>query len=127
MERLYDVVVATVPSVKVSIGVLDENESITLMNLAGGDEVVYMSGKRDKTYNVAVLMKHRQDSVCFNTLNTIYQALERVKELESVNDSFRFLGVQTANLPHKTAIDEKGLNIWEIDFKIHVEIYKGVK
>ena len=112
--------------IPITIGLLGEAESIALINLAGGEEVVYMDRKRDKVYNVGVLIKHRQDGVCFNALTEVYQRLENAKDIPSMNDSYEFIGIKTSNLPHKSGVDEKGFNVWSTDFAVRILIYKGV-
>lgn len=126
MARLIDVIKAVGVSVPIEVGLMREEPSMTLFNLAGGEELVYMNGEREKTYNIGILMKHESDSVCFNELTNVYQKLENLKELKSKNDSFDFSTIITANLPNKTGVEPKGLNVWSADFKIKILIYKGV-
>ena len=126
LQAVVEAVNLPSPIDKVEIGMLTESPSIALMPLAGGEEIVYYSGKRQKTLNVSVMMKHPSDAACFNTLTTIYRTLENLSRLDSNNDSFSFGKATTANLSHKVGVDEKNLNVWNSDFKFEILIEKGV-
>ncbi|MCW6681611.1 minor capsid protein [Aerococcaceae bacterium NML160702] len=126
MERLRDEVKKIVKDLPLGIGTLGERDSVAIVNMPGGEEVMYMSRKREKTYNISVLMKHKKDSECFNVLTAVYQHVENLQDLTSLNDSYEFVSALTVNLPSKQGYDEKGYQVWAVDFAINILIERGV-
>ena len=110
----------------VYLGNMVESPCVSITPLPGGDEMVFMDGARDKEYNISVLVQHQSDGACNTYLTDLYRHIERVKDVPSNNTSYEFIRAKTSNLPSKQGIADKNLNVWEVNFKITIHIYKGV-
>jgi|SRR5690625_748535 len=108
------------------IGLLGDDESLSIMAMPGGTEVEYMDGVRDKDYQVQVNAKSKDQLNCFNALTTIYQTLENLTELESDNGSFDFQKITTQSLPSLVMQDEQGFFIYALSISAKITIYEGV-
>lgn len=108
------------------IGLLDTDESLSIMAMPGGSEVEYMDGIRDKDYQIQINAKSRNQLNCFNALTTIYQRLENLTDLESDNGSFDFQRFTTTSLPSLVMMDEQGFFIYQLSLSAKITIYKGV-
>ncbi|AQS55293.1 phage tail terminator protein [Novibacillus thermophilus] len=108
------------------IGVLGEEESLSIMSMPGGEETVYFDGVRDKDYQVQVNAKSRNHNNCFNALTTIYQTLENLTDLPSDNGSYDFQGITTQSLPSLVMQDEDGFFIYQLSISAKITIYEGV-
>lgn len=126
MFRLNDMLNALGLYAGSSIGLLDVDESISIMNMPGGAEVEYMDGSRDKDYQVQVNAKSRNQLQCINALTTSYQELERLEDLPSLNDSYTFNKITTASLPSLVQQDEEGFFIFALSITAKITIYEGV-
>ncbi len=109
-----------------SVGLLDKDESLSIMAMPGGAETEYMDGSRDKDYQVQVNAKSRNQLNCLNALTIIYQALERLEELPSQNGSYDFNKITTPSLPSLVQQDEEGFFIYVLSISAKITIYKGV-
>lgn len=110
----------------VYLGNMVESPCVSITPLPGGDEMVFMDGARDKEYNISVLVQHQSDGACNAYLTDLYRHIERIKDVPSNNTSYEFIRAKTSNLPSKQGITDKKLNVWEVNFKITIHIYKGV-
>ncbi|MEK0285918.1 minor capsid protein [Caldifermentibacillus hisashii] len=112
---------------KSTIGLLEENENISVMAMPGGEETVYFDGTRDKNYQVQVNAKSKNQMNCYDALTTIYQTLENLEELPSGNGSYEFNGIETKSLPSLLEQDEQGYFIYVLSISAKITIYKGVE
>ncbi len=108
------------------IGLLGPEDSLSIMAMPGGDEVVFMNGARDKDYQVQVNAKSKDQLACLNALTYIYQTLENLIDLPSENDSFDFQSISTKSLPNLVAQDEQGFFVYVLNISAKITIYKGV-
>lgn len=108
------------------IGLLKADESISIMAMPGGAEVEYMDGTRDKDYQIQVNAKSKNQLNCYNALNYIYQVLENLQELPSLNDSYEFNKIKTTSLPSLLQQDEQGFYIYVLSISAKITIYQGV-
>lgn len=108
------------------IGLLDEGESISIMAMPGGDEVVYFDGVRDKNYQVQINAKSKNQLNCINALTYIYQTLENMSDLPSANGSFDFQKITTQSLPSLLEQDEQGFFVYVLSISAKITIYEGV-
>lgn len=108
------------------IGLLGPSESMSIMAMPGGDEVVYMDGMRDKDYQVQVNAKSKNQNNCLNALTTVYQTLENLVDLPSRNGSYEFNKVSTQSLPSLVMQDEQGYFVWQLSISVKITIYEGV-
>lgn len=108
------------------IGLLDADESISIMAMPGGAETVYFDGTRDKSYNVQVNAKSKNQLNCFNALTKIYQTLENLEDLPSENGSYDFQRITTQSLPSLLERDEQGYWVYILSISAQITIYKGV-
>lgn len=109
-----------------TIGILDEGDSLSIMAMPGGEEVVYMDGIRDKDYQVQINTKSANQGSCLNALTSIYQKLERLDDLPSGNGSFDFQQIETKSLPSLVMVDEQGFFIYQLSISAKITIYEGV-
>lgn len=108
------------------IGLLGADESISIMVMPGGAETVYFDGTRDKSYNIQVNAKSKNQLNCFNALTKIYQTLENLDDLPSENGSYEFQGITTQSLPSLLEQDEQGYWVYVLSINAQITIYKGV-
>lgn len=108
------------------IGLLDEGESISVMAMPGGDEVVYFDGIRDKNYQVQINAKSKNQLNCINALTHIYRTLENLDDLPSENGSYEFQKITTQSLPSLLEQDEQGFFIYVMSISARITIYEGV-
>lgn len=108
------------------IGLLDTNESLSIMAMPGGAETVYMDGSRDKDYQVQVNAKSKNQLNCFNALTYIYQTLENLADLPSENGSYEFNKIETKSLPSLVEQDEQGFYVYALSISAKITIYQGV-
>ena len=108
------------------IGLLGADESISIMVMPGGAETVYFDGTRDKSYNVQVNAKSKNQLNCFNALTKIYQTLENLDDLPSGNGSYEFQRITTQSLPSLLEQDEQGYWVYVLSISAQITIYKGV-
>ncbi|MER2172170.1 MAG: minor capsid protein [Psychrobacillus psychrodurans] len=109
-----------------SIGLLDVDESLSIMAMPGGTEVEYMDGTRDKDYQVQVNAKSMDQLNCFNALTAIYQTLENLSDLPSSNGSYEFNKISTQSLPSLVMQDEQRFYIYQLSLSAKITIYRGV-
>lgn len=109
-----------------TIGLLGPGESISIMIMPGGDETEYFDGSRDKSYNIQINAKSKNQMNCFNALTTIYQTLENLDDLPSANGSYDFQKITTQSLPSLLEQDEQGFFVYVLSIEAKITIYKGV-
>ena len=109
------------------IGLLNIDESISIMAMPGGEETVYFDGTRDKEYQIQVNAKSKRNDYCFDALTTIYQSLENLDDLPSENGSYEFNKIETKSLPNLVGQDEDGFFIWALNISCKITIYQGVE
>lgn len=126
MDRLNDEINSLRLYAHCTIGLLGENESLSIMAMPGGAETVYMDGVRDKDYQVQVNAKSMDQLNCFNALTTIYQTLENLTDLPSDNGSFDFQKITTQSLPSLVMQDDQGFFIYALSISAKITIYERV-
>lgn len=109
-----------------SIGLLDVDESLSVMAMPGGSEVEFMDGTRDKDYQVQVNAKSTDQMNCYNALTAIYQTLENLSDLPSSNGSYDFNKISIQSLPSLVMQDEQGFYIYQLSLSAKITIYRGV-
>jgi len=109
-----------------SIGLLDDEDSLSIMSMPGGTEVEYMDGTRDKDYQVQVNAKSRDQLNCLDALTTIYQVLENLADLPSSNSSYEFNKIETKSLPSLIMQDDQGFFVYALSISAKITIYQGV-
>lgn len=122
IDRLADLIDTYRFPYKLRVGSLDEGESMAIMTLPGGDEVIYFDGVRDKTLNIAIDIKAKSTIKAYQTLNVLFQLLESLVDLPSQNESYDFNGITTTNAPNKIGADEH-YELWECTFAFDLTIY----
>lgn len=126
LERLNEKINSLNLYAPCTIGLLDAGESLSIMAMPGGDEVVYFDGVRDKDYQVQINAKSARQINCFNALTTIYQTLENLEDLPSHNGSFDFQKITTQSLPSLLEQDEQGFWVYVLSISAKITIYGGV-
>lgn len=109
------------------IGLLKQDESISIMAMPGGSETVYMDGSRDKDYQIQINAKSKNQQNCVNALTYIYQKLENLTELPSDNGSYEFNKIEITSLPSILEQDEQGFFVYVLSISAKITIYQGVE
>lgn len=102
-ERLADYI----DSLKVGIELYNEfnseENSISLYSIVGGRTIQeYMDGSKNKDLNYELQVKVRLDDrdLGFNALSKICNKLENLKELNSLDNSFKFKHIRVSSDPY---------------------------
>lgn len=109
------------------IGLLGEDDSLSIMAMPGGEETIYMDGTRDKNFQVQVNAKSKNQLNCYDSLTIIYQKLENLMDLPSRNNSYDFQKFTTQSLPNLIGQDEQGFYVYAANLNALITIYKGVE
>lgn len=107
------------------VGVLGETDSISLMAMPGGSEIVYMDGIRDKDYQMQVNAKSTNQLHCIESLSKVAKILENLTNIESHNNSFDFESINITSLLSLVAQDEQGYFIYALSISAKITIYEG--
>lgn len=108
------------------IGLLREEESLSVMAMPGGAEIVYMDDSRNKAYQVQINAKSKRHDNCIMALNHLFSELERLTDLPSGNLSYDFHDINITSLPSFIHQDEQGYFIYSLSISANLNIYKGV-
>ena len=126
MERLSDKV-NEFPSLPIAckMGYLGTGESFVVYPLPGSNTVMgYMDGTKDQQLNFEFAMKSKSQSKIHQTLWLVQNELERLKELESHDDSFKFEELIITNKPFINANDEQGWFVFLLDVQANITVFK---
>ena len=129
MERLCDRI-NEMPKLPVvcKLGYLGTDESLVLYPLPGSKVVQeYMDGTSDQQLNYEIAMKSKLQSRINQTLWTIQTELEKLKELDSQDNSFKFEELIITNKPFINQIDEQGWFVFLLDLQANITVYKEEK
>lgn len=110
------------------VGVLDTENSISLMAMSGGNEDVFMDGTKDKEYQMQVNAKSKNQLYCVESLSHIATELERLEpnDIVSMNGSFAFESISILSPLTLVAQDENEYFIYALSISGKITIYKGV-
>lgn len=125
LHRIKDKVNSLNSYTTATVGMLDADESISILAMPGGAEKEYMDGVRDKDYQMQINAKSQSQAHCFNSLTEIYQALENLYDLPSNNGSYDFNKIETKSLPSIVSFDEQGFYIFALSISAKITIYEG--
>jgi|SRR5690625_1342727 len=126
MERLQDKVNA-MPKIPINcqLGYLGTAESLVLYPLPGSKVVTgYMDGSSDQQLNYEFAMKSKAQGKIHQTLWLVQNELERLKELESHDDSFKFEELIITNKPFINQIDDQGWFVFLLDVQANITVFK---
>src|SRR5690625_1116612 len=112
-----------------NVGILEADDSLSVMAMPGGEETVYFDGTRDKNLNIQINAKSRNQLNCIDSLAKIAKVLENLPEnaIESENDSFYFESISVTSPVSIVAQDEQGFFIYALSISARITIYKGVE
>lgn len=108
------------------IGLLAADESMSIMAMPGGAQVVFFDGTRDKAYQVQINVKSKRQDVCMNALNVLSKSLENLDDLPSSNNSYEFKEIKITSFPSFLHQDEQGFFVWVLSISAEITIFKGV-
>lgn len=108
------------------IGLLKVDESMSIMAMPGGAQVVFMNGDSEKAYQVQINVKSKRQDVCMNALNALSKKLENLMNLPSSNNSYEFQEIVITSFPSFLQQDEQGFFIWVLSISAELTIFKGV-
>ena len=112
-----------------NVGVLDDDDSISVMAMPGGEETIYFDGTRDKNLNVQINAKSKNQLSCIDALSKIARVLENLEEntIKSHNETFYFESIRVTSPVSIVAHDEQGFFIYALSISAKITIYKGVE
>jgi len=112
-----------------NVGILETEDSLSVMAMPGGEETVYFDGTRDKNLNIQINAKSRNQLNCIDSLAKIARVLENLPEnaIQSENDSFYFESISVTSPVSIVAQDEQGFFIYALSISAKITIYKGVE
>jgi|SRR5690625_2249702 len=111
-----------------NVGILDAGDSLSVMAMPGGEEIVYFDGTRDKHFNVQINAKSENQLNCIDSLAKIARVLENLPEnaIQSENDSFCFESISVTSPVSIVAQDEQDFFIYALSISAKIHINKGV-
>ena len=112
-----------------NVGILETEDSLSVMAMPGGEETVYFDGTRDKNLNIQINAKSINQLNCIDSLAKIARVLENLPEnaIQSENDSFYFESISVTSPVSIVAKDEQGFFIYALSISAKITIYKGVE
>lgn len=125
MERLCDEI-NDMPQLPVvcKLGYLGTDESLVLYPLPGSKVVQeFMDGTSDQQLNYEIAMKSKSQNKINSTLWTIQNELEKLKALDSQDDSFKFDELIITNKPFINQIDEQGWFVFLLDVQANITVF----
>lgn len=123
MDRLKDEINTLDLFARCRIGLLEAEDSMSILAMPGGAETVFMDGIRDKQYQIQINALSKDQEQSYHALTTVYQHLERLQELESHNDSFDFQGITVQSLPNLVGQDDQGYFMLVVNISAKITIY----
>lgn len=111
-----------------NVGLLEETESLSVMVMPGGEEIVYFDGTRDKNLNIQINAKSKNQLDCIDSLAKIARILENLPEnaIQSENNSFYFESISITSPVSIVSQDEQGFFIYALSISAKIHIKKGV-
>ncbi|WP_342538447.1 minor capsid protein [Sporosarcina sp. FSL K6-1540] len=125
MERLCDKI-NDMPQLPVAckLGYLGVAESLVIYPLPGSKVVQeFMDGTSDQQLNYEIAMKSKSQSKINDVLWMIQNELEKLKALESQDDSFKFDELIITNKPFINQIDEQGWFVFLLDVQANITVF----
>lgn len=129
MERLTERVnqINNLP-VPCKMGYLGAEESFVVYPLPGSNVVQeFMNGDTDQQLNYEFAMKSKSQSKINQTLWVVQNELERLKELNSKDNSFEFQELTITNKPFINQVDDQGWFVFLLDIQANITIFKEEK
>lgn len=112
--------------IDLQIGYLDSDESLVIYSLAGSTVTQeYMDGAKDINVNYEVAMKSKDGSLAERTLWEISETLDKLKEVESKDNSFIFNRLRVTSKPFVNYFDEQGWFVFLLNFTTSITTYEG--
>ena len=111
-----------------NVGMLEVDESLSVLAMPGGEETIYMDGTRDKHLNIQVNAKSQDQLNCIESLSLIARKLENLPEnaIQSDNDSFKFQKISITSPLSIVAHDDQNYFIYALSISAKITIYEGV-
>lgn len=112
-----------------NVGMLEVDESLSVLAMPGGNETLFMDGSREKDLNIQVNAKSQNQLNCIESLSLIARKLENLteKSIKSDNGSFNFQKVTIKSPLNIVAHDEQGYFIYALSISAKITIYEGVE
>src|SRR5690625_426299 len=111
-----------------NVGMLEVDESLSVLAMQGGAETIYMDGTRDKNLNIQVNPKSQDQLNCIESLLVIARKIENLPEhaIQSDNDSFKFQKISITSPLSIVAHDDQNYFIYALSISAKITIYEGV-
>lgn len=128
MERLTERINQTPNLPTCRMGFLGADESFVIYPLPGSQITgTYMNGATDQRLNYEVAMQSKLHSKINNTLWSVQTELEKLKELESNDDSFTFDEIIVVNKPFPINQTTQGFFAYAINIQANITVSKEEK
>lgn len=129
MERLCDRINLILNlSDECKIGFLGLEESFVVYPLPGSRVTQeYMDGATDEQLNYEIAMQSRSHSKINNTLWLVQTELEKLKKLESSDNSFTFDEIIVVNKPFPIDYTTQGFFAYAINVQANITVFKEEK
>ena len=106
-------------------GYLGAGESLVVYPLPGSREVQsYMDGTSDWAMNYEIAMKSMIQGRINNALWAIQNELEKLKELKSEDNSFKFEEITITNKPFINQADDQGWFVFLLNVQANITVLK---
>ena len=125
IERLQDKINA-IPQLHVEckLGYLGTAESLVLYPLPGSKVVQeFMDGTSDQQLNYEIAMKSKSHSKVNDVLWMIQNELEKLKTLDSQDDSFNFDELIITNKPFINQINDQGWFVFLLNVQANITVF----
>lgn len=125
IERLQDKI-NDMPGLPVvcKLGYLGVAESLVLYPLPGSKVVQeFMDGTSDQQLNYEIAMKSKSHTKVNDVLWMIQNELEKLKMLDSQDDSFKFDELIITNKPFINQIDDQGWFVFLLDIQANITVF----
>src|SRR5690625_5945652 len=104
---------------------LGTGEPFVAYPLPGSNTVMeYMDGTKDQQLNFEFAMKSKSQKKIHQTLWLVQNELERLKDLESHDDSFKFEELIITNKPFINQIDDQGWFVFLLDVQAKITVFR---
>src|SRR5699024_2894617 len=108
-----------------NVGILDVGDSISLLAMPGGNEIIFHDGTRDKDYQIQINAKSKDQLKCIDALSKISKELEGLESgsIQSNNDTFDFENIRTTSFVSIIMQDEHGYFLYQVSLSAKITIY----
>lgn len=121
MDRLYDLIVAEIPGLR--LGYLGIEESLVMYPLPGSQTITeFQDGTSDERLLFEIAYKSKDAEKINQAMWKLTELIANTDNLQSENESFEFLGMAVTNMPFLNGLDTQGYYVYLLDFSVDAAI-----